>query len=89
MILNENGYPNMNMKEAFATIRFCINIFYSEANIMIQQLQSNTDNDESVSHGNFYVNDIKVRIFLVFLYYVPEPHGMLLGVTRNLFKRVN
>lgn len=79
----------MNMKEAFATIRFCINIFYSEANIMIQQLQSNSsDNDESVSHGNFYVNDIKVRTFCVFLYYVPESNGMI-GVTRNLFKRVN
>ena len=57
-ILNENGFPNMNRKEAFAAIRFCINVFYSEANALLGEL--GLDQTAADSTGNFYVNDIKV-----------------------------
>ena len=58
LILNENGFPNMNLKEAFATIRFCINVFYSEANALLGEISP--EEAAADSSGNFYVNDIKV-----------------------------
>jgi hypothetical protein len=70
-ILNENGYPNMNMKEALATIRFCINIFYSEVSDVLEELQTSEKSEETRLsqriRGNFYVNDIKVRHMLSLL----------------------
>jgi hypothetical protein len=69
--LNENGYPNMNMKEALATIRFCINIFYSEVSDVLEELQTSEKSEETRLsqriRGNFYVNDIKVRDMLSLL----------------------
>jgi hypothetical protein len=68
-LLNENGYPNMNsLRETLAAIRFSINVFYSEASELL--LYSTTEGvgvDSSSSsatptHGNFYVNDIKVLL---------------------------
>jgi hypothetical protein len=57
----------MNMREAFATIRFCINILYSDANYELQRVlygdsSNGSGSQENQSHGNFYTNDIKVLL---------------------------
>lgn len=62
-IVNENGYPNMTSLElAIASIRTTINILYSTA--VDATANEGGQEEESVTVGNFYTNDIKVIIAL-------------------------
>jgi hypothetical protein len=62
LLLNENGYPNMNsLRETLAAIRFSINVFYSEASELLLYSTEGVQ-ASSATHGNFYVNDIKVLL---------------------------